>query len=289
METTTSHEPDRLRALPPAVEARIDLYARPARLDAAVVAPVLPRLKELTRLAAPKTPEEAKGLLSAGCRLIADTYDPTAGPIDLHAVLREDVVARWSHAAQRSGMAPGSIANYLRFLNRLVRASNGLPPRTRSKRTVRAERPVLASGQLLDLAHQCTADDRPAAAALVAAAGAGVLADSTPVTVDATDTPVVVQDDRAAPVSAPWRNAAAALHGVTADPAAWRRLRAAATAAGLDLSGHALRLRWALDAASEVKTPQEALSAMSRSLLDAAIPHLAPTDGEAARVALRGR
>jgi hypothetical protein len=98
-----------------------------------------------------------------------------------------------------------------------------------------------------------------------------------------------VQDDTVVAVGESWRQLACRVAGAVADPAGWRRLRAAGTAAGIELTGPGLRLRWAVDVAAAAATPQAAVQAgVPRDLLNQAIAHLAPVDDETARIALRG-
>jgi hypothetical protein len=288
METTiTTPEPDDA-ARRAAIEERIERYTKPVSLDPQLVTQVLPRLKELARLAGPTAPEDAKNLLTAVCRLIADTCDSDED-VNVDVVLSEEAVARWSHAAKRGRMPAGTLANYLRFLNRLVRARNGLPPRTATRRAPATRPKLLAAEALHDLADTLVDGDAGAAVALVAAAGAGLVPTSTPVAIAVADGPVAVQDQAAVAVGDRWRDLASRLAGGAADPAAWSRLRAAGTAAGLELTVSGLRLRWAVDVATAARTPQAAVHAgLPRKLLNQAIRHLPPVDDQTARAALRG-
>lgn len=289
METTDADHDADDTARRAAIEARIESYAKPTSLRPEVAARVLPRLKELVRLAEPTTPDDAKDLLAAGCRLIADTVADVHADIDVDAVLSEEAVARWSHAAKRARMNPGTLANALRFQNRLVRARNGLPSRRATRRTRVVPVTLLDSQPLHDLAAALADIDPVAATALVAAAGAGLLATSEPVAVSHGDAPVAMQGDHAVAVNASWHDLARRLAPATADPDAWSRLRAAAAATGMVLTHDALRLRWAVDTALATPTPQVTVQAgIPRRLLDHAIAHLPPTDDDTARTALRG-
>jgi hypothetical protein len=271
-----------------AIEARIDRFSKPTCLDPEVAARVLPRLKELTRLAGPTTPEDAKNLLSAGCRLIADSGAADVN-VDVDAVLSEEAVARWSHAARRARMPAGTLANILRFLNRLVRARNGLPPRVTTRRAPAAAPPLLEGERLHRLAEALVSTDPAAAAALVAAAGAGVVATSEAVAVCCGGERVVVQGGESVPVTAVWCGMAGRLAGTVADSAGWGRLRAAAATAGIEVTGRALRLRWAVDVVAAAATPQSAVRAgVPLDLLNRAVARLAPVDDDTARAALRG-
>lgn len=271
-----------------AIDARIESFSRPASLPPEVAGRVLPRLRELTRRAGPTSADDARNLLTAGCRLLADVHAARDGELDVDAVLTDATVAAWSHTAKR-GLAEGTLANYLRFLNRLVRAAKGLPPRAVARRSRNKSRVLLAHDALFGLAGRLVGTDPEAAATLVAAAGAGLVATTTAVGFERRDGAfIAVQDEKRMPVTSGWHELAGRLLGVTGDAKAWARMRAAARDAGLALNGPVLRFRWAVDGATAAATPLEAVRAMPGELLSTASRHLPAVEGDAARNALRG-
>jgi len=289
---TTNNDPNHVDDVRrTAIEARIDGF-QPRSLPPQLAAQVLPRLKELTRLAEPVSQIDAKHLLSTACRLIADTpHARFADDADVDAVLCDATVAAWSHVAQRSGMSPGVLANCLRFLNRLVRARKGLPARATSRRPSKAPAVLLDHQPLATLAERLSRTDRPASAALLVAAGAGLVATADPVGVVIGPHGAVeaVRLEQRAPITARWTKVARQLAGEVADPPAWARLRTAGTELGLQLNGPALRLRWAVDVVAEAPTPQAAVqSGLSRHLLNQTFAVAPGLDDDTARIALRG-
>lgn len=272
-----------------AVDARIEQFARPRSIATTTADRCLPALKELTRRAGPRSAEDAKNLLTAGCRLLAHADNAPARdtPVDVHSAITDVTVADWSHQAQRDGMEPGSLANYVRWMNRLVRARNGLAPRervpTQPRTTTTLELPVL-----LTLARSIAEVDQGAALALVAAAGAGAVASSHRVRVHERGTHIVSGSNLMA-VTQPWRALAASFLGSEAGEGEWQRMRDYGASAGLTLTGPHLRRRWATDAVAEAATPATALTVVgSRRLLADAAEGLPSTSDASVKEALRG-
>ncbi len=274
--------------LPRAVEEKLTSF-NPRTLDSTRWELARPRLLELTRATAPKTPMRAATVLSSACRFLSDVA-PT-GSCDVDELLTEAKVAGWSHRMRADGMDDGTLANHLGRMNGLLRAKAGHGPVESDPSQRRNRRPPYDPEELLALAEKLAPADPPAAAAIVAGAGAALLVpdvDGAAVAADATGVAIVTAAGERKSLTPRWSELASRLSDVTIDRSAWNRARAAADAE--PLNHQRVHLTWAVDALGTDRSLRELVddTGLGRLTLDSAVRHLPPVDTATRNQLLRG-
>ena len=268
-----------------AVEQQVAAYGTVSLSDVQATE-LLPGLRRLVLDADPSSPEDARVLLSSACRFLADVA-PESGGV-LAGLLTEAKVARWSHVQKDAGMNVGTLKNHLARLGRLIRVSNGLPARMRTRSTGKDPEPPLEMGELSGLVECLDAD---VAAALVVGAGAGlVVPDSIDATVACDGTRVVTSDGTEHVVLDSWVPAARRVAGVTVTRDGWNRARAVAKRHEIALTADRLRLTWTVAVLGLPVSVGVLISSLglTRRVLDRALPHLGSLPADTAAGWLRG-
>jgi hypothetical protein len=229
----------------------------------------------------PPSVEDAKTQMSVLCAFLAYT-DQVAGSVDLDAVLTETMINRYL-VASRGSAAASTLHNRQVRLRRAVRAARGDRPR-QPYGNVRAKTPPYARDELRILAAAAATSD--ALAATLACALSGTVVPATHGTVPA-DTITLLAGCQRFGINSDW------LAGVrdapfTADD--WQTAKTVATACGVSLTAHRLRITWLCEVLAAV-TPLTVLVGelgLTRRDLDAALPHLTSASQQETHRLLRG-
>jgi hypothetical protein len=248
---------------------------------------LLPRVRELTLGVGPATAKEAQKILFATC-LFAKDMEHLDGTLDDH--LCEKNVAHWSRNIDRAAN-DGTKNHYLRWINCVLRARNGLPAHL--KGTGRKPTAGLPYQRALVGAAVASLDGTPAAAAIVAGVSFGVIPPmSAGAHLEKIDGEIVLMmADGSTRPRLPQRPAVSdSLCGHVLDKAAWTAARAGFAAHGESLTAPRLRLTFAvpalrldLPAALVIRT-----FGLGYAVVDAATRHLEGVLPEPALVLQRG-
>lgn len=154
------------------IEDQVASYSSPS-LTQAQESQWLPRLRELTLAVPPTDAEDARGMLLAGVRFMVDTTATASTTVSVDDVLDGERIARWSYRALGQGLSAETVRHYSARLNRLERVRRGLPGRMRGEAVERTPSTPLCIEEIQAVLGECRARGAEVLAAALAAFGAG--------------------------------------------------------------------------------------------------------------------